>query len=628
MKPSTFYYMLVFVMAGLIFPTINYSQNEHPTVSGFELEHRLITISTDFKSDKEMDRVLDLVDRAYDACFNGIVLESNVINYLEGYNSKLDKSLNSSFRNRWRNLEYFLKYAKYLDMQVIPKAVQLGGVSILSHDANLAEGIPVKDVPVIVNTKRKKAKLTNDPTDIFPLKNGNFNRTDANGFEDWEIIHANKVSAYNKVVFSGNDKGASYLKIKDPSKFKNGNVEIRQTVTGLKTYREYQIKMRIKTRNFKKPKNFSVEVFNRDTKQYLQHNKPVSSGSARKMGKKFIQPSADWAYYYVTFNTLENTELTINIRNWNGGSGQLMIDYIEITPTLFQNVLTRTDAPIVIKDEKGNILKNEKNLQSKIFDKKLGTDAWHGHIDAWHEKPDLTLSKSNFKNGQKLFVSYYSAATIKNRGSYASLNHPKVYQIINDQLDQLEYRFNRKNLNMLSSWFFNHDEHRIHGWDHYSNGASPGENLMKNFNQSYAHAKELKKDSKVFVWNDMFDPYHNGYSIGENDKPYYLVKGDWSTELDSLADDVVIANWIGAPEVKKPLETIVASFKNFDVNGHDQIVCGFYDNKEFYTENLLAELSQNDIKNIKGVMYTTWTKDYNDLEKWANTLWGDWCDTQ
>lgn len=596
------------------------SQSEQTSDFSYTLDNRLIFISSKLNSNDEIKRIFELIDRADALCFNGIVLESNVINYVEGYNPRLDKSLKKSFSNRWKNLNLVLKYAKDLGLKVFPKTVQTSGVSILAHDPNLAEGLPINNLPIVVAKSGRFKILINDPTDKFPLRNWNFNSAYPTGFKHWTFSKSNKISSYNKVFFKIEEGDNKYLKIENPGKFGSGNHGMQQTVTGLKKFREYQIKFKVKTRDFKRPNNFSIEVFNKTTGRYLQRNKPISADKQ----DRFIQKTQDWKKYYLTFNTLDNDELVISIRNWNGGTGVLYLDDIEITPTLFNNILRRDDTPLVLNQYDGQSLRGESELNKIIIDPQLGNDNWHGSISSWHSKPEIKLPRSSkLRVGDRLLANYYSAAAIKNNGGFASLTHPNVLQIIQDQITQLYFKFEEKGLDMFSGYVFNHDEIRVHGWDNSSRNSSPGENLINNFNYAYDTAKKLDPSGSIFVWNDMFDPYHNAKPTTKKNKPYYLVKGDWALKTGEIPKDVTIINWIGATEINSDNLKRIKSCQYFEKLGHDQILCGYYDAKKFYMKDWLRELDNNNVEKIKGVMYTTWRNNYSKLEEWAKHLWGD-----
>jgi len=607
------------------FYSLNLFAQTNPIVHGFELEDRLVYVRSNLQYQDDVNSIINILNTANDYCYTGIVLESNVLNYIYNYresiDNRVDHTLDSSFGDRWTNLNTILNHAKSLGLDVYPKTAKFGAsLSILVHNPNLAEGIPIVDAPFVVQNIGGNLQLANDPNDNFPLLNSNFNASNAE-FSHWTVSSYAGTSAFNDVIFNVDDgSGGRCIKIEDPYLFGEGHVNVQQTVSGLQEFREYHISMKIKTQNYSNYKDISVEVFNQDKTQYLQWNKPTHRYPDGRIDT--LPRTEDWRTYDMTFNTLDNSELTIAIRNWNGGTGTAWIDDIVITPTKFNNILKRDDTPIVIKDDAGNVL-NENELKGSIVDPLLGRDRWTGNISIWHEQPQVIIpNSSNLVNGDKVQISYYTTTRIYNGGMYASLTHPDVYDITNEQLRQLESNFNQGSLDMLKGYFFGHDEIRMHGWDPTSGKNTPGQNLTHNFNTIYNQAKSIDSNVEVMVWNDMFDSYHNAETNEQRGRPYYLVDGYWDNSVGTLPNDVVVVNWIGAPEVNSNKK--VLSCQHFSDLGHEQILAGFYDNDTFYTKDWLADLQNNGTQNIRGVMYTTWTteSDYSQLANWANVLWG------
>jgi hypothetical protein len=101
--------------------------------------------------------------------------------------------------------------------------------------------------------------------------------------------------------------------------------------------------------------------------------------------------------------------------------------------------------------------------------------------------------------------------------------------------------------------------------------------------------------------NDMFDPGHNARNH------YYLVRGDLSGSCEGLDKDVVIMNW--------NLGKLRESLQFFSGRGHRQVIAGYYDSKvERVRDHLEAA---KDVAGVIGVMYTTWKRNYRDLEAFA-----------
>lgn len=64
----------------------------------------------------------------------------------------------------------------------------------------------------------------------------------------------------------------------------------------------------------------------------------------------------------------------------------------------------------------------------------------------------------------------------------------------------------------------------------------------------------------VFVWNDMFDPFHNALSR------FYLVNGDLKGSWEGLGKDVIVVNWNQGE---------VDGVQFFSNRGHQQLIAGY-----------------------------------------------------
>jgi len=115
---------------------------------------------------------------------------------------------------------------------------------------------------------------------------------------------------------------------------------------------------------------------------------------------------------------------------------------------------------------------------------------------------------------------------------------------------------------------------------------------------------DRSEDRTVAVWSDMFDPYHNAV------EKYYLVNG--SLRGSNAPDSVRIVNW----NFGKRQE----SLQHFSQRGHQQILAGYYDSDPKQITDWLDTVVDSKIPGVQGVMYTTWRKNYSDLEKFAGLV--------
>lgn len=150
------------------------------------------------------------------------------------------------------------------------------------------------------------------------------------------------------------------------------------------------------------------------------------------------------------------------------------------------------------------------------------------------------------------------------------------------------------------AYMMSHDEFRTLGWDDVCSAThkTPGDMLADNVRS----CTELLEGSRAYVWNDMFDPFHNAVK-----GPYYLVNGPWTGSWEGLGKDVVIMNWNHGKRDE--------SLKFFAGRGHHQVIAAYYDGPMSNTRDWVESASK--VSGVEGFMYTTWRGDYSKLEEFA-----------
>jgi len=108
-------------------------------------------------------------------------------------------------------------------------------------------------------------------------------------------------------------------------------------------------------------------------------------------------------------------------------------------------------------------------------------------------------------------------------------------------------------------------------------------------------------DDTLYVWNDMFDPFHNAVA------GYGLVRGDLAGSWEGLERRVRVVDWNGAGRD--------ASLRFFERQGHGLVIAGYYDGPVELVRDWLR--SAREVSGVEAVMYTTWLGRYDDLEAFA-----------
>jgi hypothetical protein len=158
-----------------------------------------------------------------------------------------------------------------------------------------------------------------------------------------------------------------------------------------------------------------------------------------------------------------------------------------------------------------------------------------------------------------------------------------------------------------------HDEFRTLGWDNACSPGhthkTPGEQLAENVRFCTQQLTGLD----AYVWNDMFDPFHNAVDAPPKHAPYYLVNGPWAGSWEGLDPSVVIVNWNFGHRDE--------SLKFFADRGHRQLIAAYYDGPIEKTRQWVASAAK--VPNVVGFMYTTWKHDYKEIEAFAKAVKGE-----
>ena len=306
-----------------------------------------------------------------------------------------------------------------------------------------------------------------------------------------------------------------------------------------------------------------------------------------------VKPSQDWTEHHAVFNSLDNEDVNLYFGVWGECKGTLQWKDWKIEEVGLVNVLRRPGTPCVVKGEEGRVYEEGKDYEP-IKDPRAGNVAWPGDYEVWHEPPPL---KTKLPPGTKLRVSWYHPAIIYDGQVSACIAEPNLDALLEDQAARMKKAWGES----AAGWMMSHDEFRTLGWCAACEGQkqTPGQMLADNARR----CAELLRPSPTYVWNDMFDPHHNAV-----EGPYYLVNGPWTGAWEGLPKDVVIMNWNHGQRDK--------SLKFFAGRGHRQVIATYYDDPGLrQTRDWLD--SARSAEGVIGYMYTTWQRDYDRMEAFA-----------
>ncbi len=540
------------------------------------LKYKWFYVSMNLMVNDNLPKVESLMERASKAGYNGMVFADFKLNIL-------DRMPQSYFDN----IHLIQKLATKLHMDIIPCVFPIGySDGILAHDPNLVEGMPVNNE--VFTVENGMANVTQD-ADIG-IVNGGFEDDNGDVAKGWDFQdYPGKASFIDRTVKHSGDCSLRFQDVGsvDP---KYGHARIEQAIP-LIPFHEYRINVWIKTSSFQSASQTAIEI--------LPANGPGPSLCEQNLS---VKPTEDWTQHQVVFNSQNYRSARFYLGTWGAKGGTIWFDDVKMETVGLVNVIRREGCPLTVTSEGGTVYKEGADYEP-VKDPKMGRDPYLGAFSLYHTPPSITLTaNSRIRNGQNLLVSFYVPSFTYDMQTSVCLMDPKLYQVLTEQMQQVEKLFHP------SIVFMQHDEIRVANWCELcqKSGLTPGEQLAYNVKQCREIIRRISPQAKVFVWSDMFDPYHNAHD------DYYQVNGSWAGSWKGLSKDIGIVDW--------DFDIRAKDLPFFAQLGHEQILAGYYDGAVHYTRVWLKD--SIGIPNVDGVMYTTWQANYGDLEKFADVVWG------
>lgn len=323
-----------------------------------------IYISTNLLVDANVDRFEELCRRASKAGYTRILLAD----------SKLAK-LGDMDKRYFRNAGRARKVAADLGLEIVPALFHVGySNSMLWHDPNLAEGLPVRGALFVV--MGGEARLEPDP----PVALGPKMR-----FRDESVALEEGVATVR-----AHEKQARF----------NFRVPVAK-------FRAYHVSVKIRTEDY----TGEPEI------------KAIGKGSLlyTHLG---VGRTQEWKEHHVLFNSLENEEVGVYFGVWGPGRGVLRWKEWRIEEAGLVNVLRRPGAPVAVEGFE------EGRDYERIADPLLGTKPWKGEFSAWHEPPPI---RTKLPEGTRLRVSWHHPAVIHQGQVMACPSEPATAELLRDE---------------------------------------------------------------------------------------------------------------------------------------------------------------------------------------------------
>jgi hypothetical protein len=473
--------------------------------------------------------------------------------------------------------------ARRIGIGLIPYVTNFGnGDSLLSHEPNLAEGMPVRDALFVVSGREARAKA--DPS--IRIVNGDFEQSERNNilawapetakpgtsvFSDSEVVHGGKRSIRMQDFRMGNA---------------NGSCRLTQPIR-LTPFRQYRLTVWVKTQDLKPAEQAGVSLFMHAAWAGARH---LSYAPLE------VKPTQDWTLHQFVFNSQRCGEVLLRVGiEGQGAGGKAWFDDLALEEIGMLNVIRRTGCPLEVRGENGALYEERRDFEP-VSDPKLGRlHPWGGYSFA-HEPPPLRLTTgSRIKDGQRLRVSFYHATAVYGNQVSLCLSCPRAYEFFAEGIKQVD------ELVHPVGYHISVGEIRTANWDQdcQQRHLTPAQLLGDSIRRRIASIHKVNPTSRIYAWSDMFDPWHNARDH------YYLCNGSWVGAWYDIPKEVIVLNWnYDRFEGQSP--------RFFAANGFTQVVLGRGpDVRDWLLKN-------PDVPNVVGVMNFIAPS----LEEFAEMIWG------
>lgn len=510
-------------------------------------EDKWLYVSRNLQVDQSVDELDELMRRGTAAGYTKMLLAD----------SKFSR-LSDVIERYYVNVAKVQELSKKHGIEIVPTIFSIGySNDLLHHNPNLAEALPVRGSPLVVG---EGGVATLDTAGGPTLPGG-----DMSNLKLW--------SSHDDCIVS--EDGTARIK-------PNGsNARLIQKLN-LQPHRQYHVRVRIKTRNFRGTPEIKALA---------------EGGASLQWANLGVQPTQDWTEHHAVFNSQKFTQVNLYLGVWGAESGDLWWDDALIEEVAFLNLVRRPGAPLAIRTVDGKVL-TEGAEYEQLSDPRMGSEPWQGEYNVYHTPPNL---KTKLPAGTKLTADYYHVLTVYDGQVMICPSEPQTVELLRDQMQRMHKLWGAK------AYMMSHDEIRClnHCAACQARHQTPGEILADNARTCIRIAREVAPQAKLYVWNDMFDPHHNAVP-----GPYYLVNGSLEKSWEGLDKNVIIVAWY--------FEKRSESLKFFADRGHPYIIAGYYDANPEQAAQWLK--TAKGIPGYQGIMYTTWRNNYRDLEMFSKVV--------
>ena len=509
--------------------------------------------------DSDIAEIKKVLDAAARAGFNGAVVSFGL------------DTLCKRNAEYFRRLEAIQQVCDSNKLELIPTVFSVGyGGGILSHNPNLAEGLPVVDAPFVATGN--EARFVLDAT--VQLTNGGFEEFNGNKFRSFSFHdEPGKISFADTNTVHG---GRVSMRLENFGADQHGHGRVMQTVK-VAPDRCYRVSVWVKTEGLRPTSAFRCIAL---------------AGDRELAPRQFNLPATtEWRKISFIFNSLNHEKVNLYAGLWEGKAGKVWLDDWTIEDAGPVNVLHRPGTPVTVRNGDGTMTYTEGKDYASLTSPEF---------NVWRGDSGMAVLKlfpgSRIKEGERLRVSWYHSMLIHDSQVTTCMAEPALYEIFDHEAKLLAERLRPFRV------FLGTDEVRMGGTCKACSGRDMAQLLGECVSKQAAAIRRYSPKAQVYVWSDMFDPNHNAHAN------YYLVQGDFTGSWKQVSTNLVMAVWGGEPRE--------GSLKFFAEQGFPVLVACYYDADNLTDVKNWISLSKG-MSNVRGFMYTPWTKRYDLLPEFG-----------
>jgi len=512
--------------------------------------------------DRDMPEILRLVDRAATANANAVVM---------GGFDTLCRASPAALAN----IERVRAACEERGLELVPAVFSIGyGGWALAHDRHLAEGLPVRDARMVA----RGADIRWEADDPPSLCNADFEEHARHRFPGFVFIDQPGVISFADTTTV--HSGRTSLRLEHFTAHSAGNARAMQEVR-VRPWRCYRFSTWVRLENVQPSDAFRMLA--------LAGGRSLAPREFRFTGTQ------EWTRISLLFNSMEFDTVRLYAGVWGGRAGRVWLDDWSLEEVGPAQVVRRSGTPVTLRSEDGAA---EYELGRDFV---VPDDPQFSPYRA--DRPPLVFRRpdgSRIRDGERLRAGWYHPVVIHESQITVCMAEPALYEHAAEEAERLA-RIVRPRRVLLSM-----DEVRMGGTCRACEGRDMAHVLGQCAARLGAALRRHLPDVELYIWSDMFDPHHNARTN------YYLVRGDFTGSWRHLPRDIAVVVWGGRPRPE--------SLRFFAAEGRPIVIANYYDADTLDSVRAWLDLAR-EVPEVRGYMYTSWSKRYEWLEDYARLVW-------